>query len=185
MNTMSNPFAEEVMLWTPRRVEDNRGDFAEVFNKKIFAMETGFNGDFAQDNQSRSKRGVLRGLHYQVEPHAQGKLVRALHGAVFDVAVDIRRSSPTFGEWFGSVLSAEEGNQVWVPPGFAHGILALTDGAELLYKVTSYHSPDHERSIRWDDPAIGIVWPTEGIDEIHVSERDRRALLLEDAEVFA
>jgi dTDP-4-dehydrorhamnose 3,5-epimerase len=104
---------------------------------------------------------------------------------VFDVAVDIRRSSPTFGDWFGSVLSAEEGNQVWVPPGFAHGILALTDGAELLYKVTEYHSPDHERSIRWDDPAIGITWPTERVGEIHVSDRDTAAVLLKDAEVFA
>jgi dTDP-4-dehydrorhamnose 3,5-epimerase len=169
----------------PHRYTDARGQFVEMFNKNGFFEETGFDGEFVQDNQSRSRKGVLRGLHYQIEPHAQGKLVRAVAGVVFDVAVDIRRTSPTFGDWFGFELSAEKGNQVWIPPGFAHGILALTDGAELLYKVTEYHSPDHERSIRWDDPAIGIVWPTADIDEIHVSERDTSALLLRDAEVFA
>lgn len=177
--------SDTVVNMSPDRYIDDRGHFVETFNKQLFQEETGSDGEFVQDNQSRSRRGVLRGLHYQVEPHAQGKLVRAITGVVFDVAVDIRRSSSTFGDWFGSELSAEEGNQVWIPPGFAHGILALTDGAELLYKVTNYHSPEHERSIRWDDPAIGIDWPIGEISEVQVSERDTKAVLLKDAEVFA
>ena len=185
MNQDSQSAHGTVVNMCPDRYVDDRGHFAEIFNKAKFFEETGFDGDFVQDNQSRSNRGVLRGLHYQIEPYAQGKHVRAVRGALFDVAVDIRRSSQTFGDWFGSVLSADEGNQMWVPPGFAHGILALTDGAELLYKVTAYHSPDHERSIRWDDPAIGIVWPMDDIEEIHVSDRDTAAVLLKDAEVFA
>jgi dTDP-4-dehydrorhamnose 3,5-epimerase len=185
MNATRNPFSESVVAMKTQRFTDDRGFLIEAFNKRRFVEATGFTGEFVQDNQSRSRLGVLRGLHYQVEPHAQGKLVRAVTGVVFDVAVDIRSSSRTFGNWFGTELSAEKGNQIWIPPGFAHGFLALTDGAELLYRVTDYHSPDHERSIRWDDPAIGITWPIGGVGEIHLSERDKNAMLLKDADVFA
>ena len=186
MSSARDPTRDTVVaVSAPRRFTDDRGHFSETYNKNRFSEEAGFSGEFVQDNQSRSRRGVLRGLHYQIEPRAQGKLVRAVIGVVFDVAVDIRRSSPTFGDWSGVELSAEEGNQVWIPPGFAHGILALTDGAELLYKVTEFHSPEHERTIRWDDPTIGVVWPTEGISKVLVSEKDATAPLLKDAEVFA
>jgi len=184
MDMSRRSFRESVVVITPRRICDDRGQFAEVFNKDRFSEQTGFDGDFVQDNQSRSKRGVLRGLHYQIEPRAQGKLVRTVAGVVFDVVLDIRRSSSTFGDWFGVELSADEGNQLWIPPGFAHGVLALTDGAELVYKVTDFHSPKHERTIRWDDPAIGIEWPTEPIGNVILSEKDASAPLLAGAEVF-
>lgn len=180
----TQPFPE-LSLLTPRRFADDRGYFTETYNKAKFAAETGYDGEFVQDNHSRSGRGVLRGLHYQIEPRSQGKLVRVVFGAVFDVVVDIRRSSSTFGEWFGVELSGEVGNQIWIPPGFAHGFLALTDGAEVQYKTTDFHSPDHERTIRWDDPAVGVVWPTERVGRVLVSERDEAAPLLVDAEVFA
>lgn len=180
----TQPFPE-LSLLTPRRFADDRGYFTETYNKAEFAAETGYDGEFLQDNHSRSGRGVLRGLHYQIEPRSQGKLVRVVFGAVFDVVVDIRRSSSTFGEWFGVELSGEVGNQIWIPPGFAHGFLALTDGAEVQYKTTDFHSPDHERTIRWDDPAVGVVWPTERVGRVLVSERDEASPLLVDAEVFA
>jgi len=180
----TQPF-QELSLLTPRRFADDRGYFTETYNKAEFATETGYDGEFVQDNHSRSGRGVLRGLHYQIEPRSQGKLIRVVFGAVFDVVVDIRRSSSTFGQWFGVELSGEVGNQIWIPPGFAHGFLALTDGAEVQYKTTDFHSPDHERAIRWDDPAIGVVWPTERVGRVLVSERDEASPLLVDAEVFA
>lgn len=167
----------------PRLFSDERGHFFEAFNAREFEsyVESGF--EFVQDNHSRSKRYVLRGLHYQVQPRVQGKLVRVGLGSVFDVAVDIRKSSPTFGNWFGVELSDENLKQLWIPPGFAHGFLALTDPADLLYKVTDYYSPEYDRSIRWDDPDIGIEWPIEG--DPSLSMKDASAPYLRDAEVFA
>lgn len=162
---------------------DGRGHFFEAFNQQALEERIGAPWGFVQDNQSRSVKGVLRGLHYQLDPMAQGKLVRVVKGAVFDVAVDVRRSSPSFGEWFGVELSDENFKQLWVPPGYAHGFLALTDPADLLYKVTNYYSPEHDRAIRWDDPDIGIEWPLDG--EPLLSDKDATAPYLRDAEVFA
>jgi len=148
-----------LVLFTPRVFEDARGAFFESYNDGVFRAATGFDGSFVQDNHSISRRGVLRGLHYQRAPHAQGKLVRVVRGRVFDVAVDIRRDSPTFGRWEGVELSAENRLQFWIPPGFAHGFLALEDGTEFLYKVTTPWHKQSERTIRWDDPGIGVQWP--------------------------
>jgi dTDP-4-dehydrorhamnose 3,5-epimerase len=161
---------------------DARGSFFEAFNLESFRAHVRQNLDFVQDNQSRSKARVLRGLHYQVNPKAQGKLVRAVSGEVFDVAVDIRRSSATFGRWQGVLLSEENHRQFWIPPGFAHGFLALTGPADVIYKVTDYYSPDHDRSIRWDDPDIGIEWPLDGRPIL--SNKDANAPYLRDADVF-
>lgn len=172
-----------VLLVRPRRFADERGFFSEVWNKRAWA-EAGVAGEFVQDNHSRSARGVLRGLHYQLAPFAQAKLVRVSRGAVFDVAVDIRRSSPTFGKWVGMRLSAESGHQLFVPAGFAHGFLALEEGSEVQYKVSEVYSPEHDRSIRADDPAIGIDWPLPRGDW-RLSPKDLAAPLLEDAELFA
>ncbi|MBL0352625.1 MAG: dTDP-4-dehydrorhamnose 3,5-epimerase [Candidatus Dechloromonas phosphoritropha] len=166
-----------LLILEPRVFGDDRGIFFESFNRNIFREATGVDAEFVQDNQSRSEKNVLRGLHYQVSPRAQGKLVRVVQGAVFDVAVDIRKDSPTFGQWVGETLSAENKKQVWIPPGFAHGFLTLTDSAEFLYKTTDYYSPDHERCIAWDDPKIGINWPLTATAFI-ISEKDRRALPL-------
>ena len=174
---------EAPALLRPRLFADERGHFFEAFQQRAFEQQAHRSIVFVQDNQSRSRMNVLRGLHYQLEPMAQGKLVRVVKGAVFDVAVDIRRSSPTFGEWFGVELSEENFKQLWIPPGFAHGFLALTDPADLLYKVTEYYAPDHDRSIRWDDPDIGIEWPLE--DDPILSEKDADAPYLRDAEVLA
>lgn len=149
----------EVLLIEPKVFGDDRGFFFESFNARAFAQATGFAADFVQDNHSKSARSVLRGLHYQVAPKAQGKLVRVVQGEVFDVAVDLRKNSKTFGQWVGELLSAENKRQLWIPPGFAHGFLTLSDTAEFLYKTTDYYSPEHERCICWDDPEIGIVWP--------------------------
>lgn len=169
----------------PTVIRDDRGLFFEAFRLDEFASRTTDDDawSFVQENQSRSRLGVLRGLHYQLDPVAQGKLVRVTQGAVFDVAVDIRRSSPSFGEWLGVELSDDNHRQLWVPPGFAHGFVALTDPADVLYKVTEYFSPDHDRSIRWNDPGIGIEWP---LDKGPIlSEKDASAPYLRDAEVFA
>ena len=163
--------------------EDDRGFFFESFNQMVFEDLVGRPVPFVQDNHSRSAQGVLRGLHYQLPPSAQGKLVRVTRGAVFDVAVDIRRSSPTFGGWVGYELSEDNFRQLWVPEGFAHGFLALTDSAEVQYKTTAYYEPDRERSLLWDDPAIGIEWPLDGNAPI-VSTKDAAAPDLSDAEVF-
>ena len=171
----------EVVLFTPKLFGDDRGFFYESFNARAFSEVTGLQPDFVQDNHSRSVKGVLRGLHYQLH-RAQGKLVRVVHGEVFDVAVDIRRSSPTFGKWVGSYLSAENKHQLWVPEGFAHGFVVLSDSAEFLYKTTDYYAPEHERCISWNDPAIGIDWPLKG--EPALSGKDRQGKCLADADVF-
>jgi dTDP-4-dehydrorhamnose 3,5-epimerase len=173
----------DVKTFVPRVFEDERGFFFESWNSRTSAETTGYDGQFVQDNHSGSVRGVLRGLHYQVPPRPQGKLVRAVSGVVFDVAVDIQRSSPTFGDWLGVELSADNKKQLWVPPGYAHGFLAISEWAEIVYKVTDYYSPEHDRSIRWDDPDIGVEWPIEG-DPI-VSDKDASAPYLAEAEVFA
>lgn len=148
----------DVLIIEPKVFGDERGFFFESFNQKAFNEATGLDVNFVQDNHSRSAKGVLRGLHYQVQ-QPQGKLVRVVRGAVFDVAVDIRQGSPTFGKWVGVELSEENHKQLWVPPGFAHGFLVLSDSAEFLYKTTDYYAPQHERSIAWNDSAIGIAWP--------------------------
>ncbi|HTS21389.1 MAG TPA: dTDP-4-dehydrorhamnose 3,5-epimerase [Casimicrobiaceae bacterium] len=150
----------DVLLIEPRVFGDARGFFFESWNQRAFAA-AGLDGIFVQDNHSRSLRGVLRGLHYQVE-HAQGKLVRVCAGEVFDVAVDIRRSSPTFGRWVGMNLSADNRRMLWIPPGFAHGFLVVSEAAEFLYKTTDYWYPEHERTLLWNDPALAIDWPLEG-----------------------
>ena len=167
----------------PDVFHDDRGYFQESWNRALFSESIRPGVDFVQDNHSRSAKGVLRGLHYQVEPHAQGKLVQVVSGTVWDVAVDLRRSSPTFKEWVGLELSAENRKQLWIPPGFAHGFLALTDPADLIYKVTAYYSRAHDRSIRWDDPDIAIEWPLNG--EPILSDKDASAPYLRDAEAFA
>jgi dTDP-4-dehydrorhamnose 3,5-epimerase len=172
----------EVMLIEPKVFGDTRGFFFESFNQKAFSEATGVSTAFVQDNHSRSTKGVLRGLHYQIH-QPQGKLVRVVRGAVFDVAVDVRRSSPYFGRWVGYELSEENQRQLWVPPGFAHGFLVLSDTADFLYKTTEYYAPQHERSILWNDPQIGIDWPAAG--EVRLSAKDQAAALLRDAEVFA
>ncbi|AEJ11997.1 MULTISPECIES: dTDP-4-dehydrorhamnose 3,5-epimerase [Pseudomonas] len=172
----------EVVLFTPKVFGDERGFFYESFNARVFNEVTGLQPDFVQDNHSRSVKGVLRGLHYQLAPHAQGKLVRVVQGEVFDVAVDIRRSSPTFGKWVGAVLSAENKNQLWIPPGFAHGFVTLSETAEFLYKTTDFYSPKCERCIAWDDPAVGIEWPIDFIPSL--SGKDQLGVALADAELF-
>jgi dTDP-4-dehydrorhamnose 3,5-epimerase len=149
----------EVLVIEPKVFGDARGFFFESFNARDFREATGLDVTFVQDNHSGSSRGVLRGLHYQIE-QPQGKLVRVVQGEVFDVAVDLRRSSPRFGQWVGEILSAENRRQLWIPPGFAHGFLVLSEWAELQYKATDYYAPANERSVRWDDPTVGISWPT-------------------------
>ena len=162
-----------LMVFEPRVFTDERGAFFESFNEVKFREATGFTGSFVQDNHSISHKDVLRGLHYQLPPHAQGKLVRVVAGAVFDVAVDIREGSPTFGRWAGVELSAANRRQFWIPAGFAHGFLALEDGTEFLYKTTDFWDAASERSIRWDDPEIAVAWPLEQVPV--VSEKDAEA----------
>jgi dTDP-4-dehydrorhamnose 3,5-epimerase len=170
-----------VVLLEPKLFGDDRGFFMESFNARDFALATGVDAAFVQDNHSRSERGVVRGLHFQVR-QPQGKLVRVVSGSVFDVAVDVRRSSPTFGRWFGAELSATNHRQLWIPEGFAHGFVVTSETADFLYKTTDYWAPEHERCIRWNDPAIGIDWPQ--TDAPKLSERDAGAGLLADAEIF-
>ena len=172
----------EVILLEPRVFSDDRGWFYESFNARSFAQATGLDVSFVQDNHSRSSRGVLRGLHYQLPPAAQGKLVRAVTGSILDVAVDIRRSSPTFGQWVAETLSADNKRQLWVPAGFAHGFVALEDGTEVLYKTTDYYDKASERSIRWDDPAIAIGWPKDLTPLL--ADKDAAAPMLAGADVF-
>jgi dTDP-4-dehydrorhamnose 3,5-epimerase len=167
----------------PNVFQDPRGYFFESWNSEVFRDLTTESVEFVQDNHSGSSRHVLRGLHYQVPPIPQGKLVRAIEGVVFDVAVDIRKSSPTFGNWFGTELTAENRRQLWIPPGFAHGFLVLSDWAEVVYKASGFYSTEHDRSIRWDDPQVGIEWPID--TEPLLSEKDSSAPLLRDAELFA
>ncbi|BBU03907.1 dTDP-4-dehydrorhamnose 3,5-epimerase [Aeromonas allosaccharophila] len=149
----------DVLIFEPKVFGDERGFFFESFNHKLFEKAVGYQVNFVQDNHSKSSKGVLRGLHYQLPPHAQGKLVRCVAGEVFDVAVDIRKSSPTFGQWVGVHLSGENKRQLWIPEGFAHGFVTLTDTAEFLYKTTDYYAPLFEASINWDDKDIAIEWP--------------------------
>lgn len=172
----------EVLLLTPKVFGDERGFFLESYNARRFQEATGLQVDFVQDNHSRSTQGVLRGLHYQLPPHAQGKLVRVIQGEVFDVAVDIRRSSAYFGRWVGAILSADNHQQLWIPAGFAHAFLTLSPTAEFLYKTTDYYAPVCERCIRWDDPEIAIQWPFAG--EVLLSTKDRAGATLATAEVF-
>jgi dTDP-4-dehydrorhamnose 3,5-epimerase len=173
----------EVLEITPRRFGDERGFFCETYNLERFT-QAGIDLVFVQDNHSYSAAaGVLRGLHYQLPPRAQDKLVRVVRGAILDVAVDIRRGSPTFGEWVSLEVSAEKGNQILVPKGFAHGFVTLVDHTEVIYKVTDVYSPERDRSIRFDDPAIGIDWPLMAAS-LTLSEKDKAAPLLRDAEIF-
>ncbi len=153
----------DVWLIKPRVFGDDRGFFYESFNRKAFKEATGLEPQFVQDNHSKSARGVLRGLHYQLPPHGQGKLVRVTQGAVFDVAVDIRKSSPTFGQWVGEILSAENQSQMWIPPGFAHGFLTISESAEFLYKTTDFYEPSSEAAIAWNDRDLAIEWPLEAL----------------------
>lgn len=171
----------DVLLLEPDIFEDERGFFFESFNEKRFANIARVKPQFAQDNHSKSMQNVLHGLHYQIQ-HTQAKLVRAIVGEVFDVAVDIRKSSPTFGRWVGAVLSAENKKQMWIPEGFAHGFVVTSDSAEFLYKTTDYWAPEYERCIAWNDPAIGIKWPLD-VPPV-LSAKDQQGLLLADAEVF-
>ena len=165
----------EVMIIEPKVFGDERGFFYESFNQKTFNETTGSHYQFVQDNHSRSSKGVLRGLHYQIE-QPQGKLVRVVRGAVFDVAVDIRKSSPTFGQWVGVELSEDNHKQLWIPAGFAHGFLVLSDSADFLYKTTDYYAPQHERCIAWNDPEINIQWPLlqNEISSPRISEKDSK-----------
>lgn len=172
----------EVLIVEPKVFGDDRGFFYESFNQRQWETATGLSPSFVQDNHSRSIRGVLRGLHYQIE-QAQGKLVRCVLGEVFDVAVDIRKSSATFGKWVGVHLSAANKRQLWVPEGFAHGFLVLSDIAEFLYKTTDYYAPEHERCIIWNDPDIGIEWPFDETPKL--SGKDAQGAKFMDAELFA
>ena len=169
-----------VLLLEPKVFGDARGFFLESWNRKTFA-DLGLDLDFVQDNHSRSAKGVLRGIHYQLH-QPQGKLVRVVSGAVFDVAVDLRRSSPHFGRWTGHELSADNRRMMWVPPGFGHGFLVRSEMADFLYKTTAPYAPEWDRGIRWDDPDIGIVWPLDGLPQL--SAKDKIQPLLEDAEVY-
>ena len=171
----------EVLIIEPNIASDSRGFFFESFNEKEFSQSTGLNVRFVQDNHSQSTKGVLRGLHYQIQ-QPQGKLVRVVRGAVFDVAVDIRRSSPTFGQWAGAELTEENCRQLWAPIGFAHGFLVLSDRADFLYKATDYYAPQFERSILWNDPKIGIQWPLN--EEPQLSAKDKASLLFEQADTY-
>ena len=169
----------EVLIIEPKVFGDQRGFFFESFNQKAFNDATGLDAKFVQDNHSRSTKGVLRGLHYQIQ-QPQGKLVRVVRGAVFDVAVDLRKASPNFGRWVGVELSEDNHRQLWVPPGFAHGFLVTTDSADFLYKTTEYYAPEFERCVAWNDPAIGVAWPLAG-NAPQLSVKDQAGVLLMSA----
>ena len=172
----------DLLLIEPQVFGDDRGFFYESFNQNKFEEAIKRKINFVQDNHSKSVKGVLRGLHYQLTPKAQGKLVRVIQGEVFDVAVDIRRSSPTFGKWAGEIISSENKKQLWIPEGFAHGFLTLSDTAEFLYKTTDFYSPEHEQSILWDDETIGIDWP---MKEVSMSSKDKASLSFKEAKYFS
>jgi dTDP-4-dehydrorhamnose 3,5-epimerase len=182
MNVISTSISE-VLVIEPKVFGDSRGFFFESFNHKNFNQVTGLDVKFVQDNHSRSAKGVLRGLHYQIR-QPQGKLVRVVQGQVFDVAVDIRRSSPTFGQWVGVELTEDNYRQLWVPPGFAHGFYVLSDTADFLYKTTDYYLPDLERSLLWNDPTVAVSWPIQADVSPIVSAKDKIAPKLTDAELF-
>jgi dTDP-4-dehydrorhamnose 3,5-epimerase len=171
----------DVLILEPKVFGDARGFFYESFNARDFRTATGLDVQFVQDNHSRSAKGVLRGLHYQIQ-HPQGKLVRVTQGEVFDVAVDLRRNSPQCGQWAGVVLSAANNRQMWIPPGFAHGFVVLSDSAEFLYKTTDYWYPEHERSLLWNDPTVGVQWPMEGAPLL--AGKDVAGLSLDKVELF-
>ncbi len=171
-----------VLLIEPEVFGDDRGLFFESFNQKRFEEALGHKINFVQDNHSKSVKGVLRGLHYQLPPKAQGKLVRVTQGEVFDVAVDLRQSSPTFGKWVSEIISADNKKQMWIPEGFAHGFLTLSDTAEFLYKTTDFYSKDHEQAIIWDDETIGIDWP---MKDVSLSSKDNGALSFKEAKYFS
>ena len=173
----------DLVLFEPRVFGDERGFFFESFNEREFVDAVGHSVDFVQDNHSRSRRGVLRGLHYQLPPHAQGKLVRVTSGEVFDVAVDIRKGSPTFGQWVGEILSESNKRQLWIPPGFAHGFVTLSDSADFVYKTSDFYTPTAERCIMWNDPQIGIDWPLTVAPQ--VSAKDTQGLPFAQADLFA
>ena len=169
------------LILEPKVFGDARGFFMESYNARVFREATGLDVDFVQDNHSRSAKGVLRGLHYQIQ-QAQGKLVRVVRGSVFDVAVDLRRSSPTFGQWVGVTLSEENNRQFWIPPGFAHGFLVTSDSADFLYKTTDYYAPEHERSLAWNDPDVGVAWPLDAAPLL--SAKDLAGKPLGECETF-
>lgn len=178
----------EVILLEPQRFEDERGWFMEAFHQQRFAAGLAALGvvaptQWSQDNESCSRRGVLRGLHYQLAPQAQGKLIRVSQGAIFDVAVDVRRTSPRFGRWVGVTLTADQGRQIWIPPGFAHGFLSLEDNTHVLYKTTAPYAPECERALRWNDPLLGIGWPVLA-EALIISGKDATAPMLMQADVF-
>ncbi|HLO92867.1 MAG TPA: dTDP-4-dehydrorhamnose 3,5-epimerase [Burkholderiaceae bacterium] len=173
----------EVLLIEPRVFGDARGFFTESWNQQAFDQAVGSEVRFVQDNHSRSARGVLRGMHFQLPPHAQGKLVRVVSGRVFDVAVDMRRDSPRFGQWEGYELSADNHRQLWIPPGFAHGFLVLSESADFLYKTTNYYAPQAEGALAWNDPTVGIEWPLDGITP-QLADKDAKAPRLQDAPYF-
>ncbi|MBA1239608.1 dTDP-4-dehydrorhamnose 3,5-epimerase [Pseudomonas kunmingensis] len=172
----------DVLIIQPKVFGDERGFFYESFNAAAFEAATGLQRQFVQDNHSKSQRGVLRGLHYQIQ-QPQGKLVRVVAGEVFDVAVDLRKSSPSFGRWVGTHLSAQNQRQLWIPEGFAHGFVVLSESAEFLYKTTDYYAPEHERSLLWNDPELGIEWPFD--EPPQLSAKDQAGKCLSDAELFA
>ena len=182
MNVIKTDIAD-LLIIEPRVFGDDRGFFYESFNEKLWCEKTGVEVSFVQDNHSRSSRGVLRGLHYQMTPAAQGKLVRCVSGEVFDVAVDIRKSSATFGRWVGVYLSAENKRQFWLPAGFAHGFMVLSESAEFLYKATDYYAPEQERAIRWDDPDLKIDWPGDVVPVL--SAKDAQAPCFRETECFS
>ena len=181
MNAIPTPLPG-VLILEPRLFGDARGFFLESWNARAFAQATGLDTHFVQDNHSRSRRGVLRGLHYQIR-QPQGKLVRVVRGAVFDVAVDLRKSSPTFGRWFGVELTEDNHRQLWVPPGFGHGFLVLSESADVLYKATDYYAPEHERSLLWNDTAVRVEWPLDGTEPL-LSAKDAAGLPLAQCEVY-
>jgi dTDP-4-dehydrorhamnose 3,5-epimerase len=172
-----------VLVIQPRVFGDERGLFFESFNQRAFDAAVGEHIEFVQDNHSRSQRGVLRGMHYQLPPHSQGKLVRVTNGRVFDVVVDMRRNSRTFGRWVGTELDGREHRQLWIPAGLAHGFLVLSDAADFLYKATNYYAPSAEGAVRWDDPQLAISWPDPGVP-IQLSDKDRAASLFAQAATF-
>ena len=172
----------DVLIIEPIVFRDDRGIFFESYNQKIFSKKTGLNLNFVQDNYSRSKKNVLRGMHYQIK-YPQGKIVSVLRGEVFDVVIDLRTASSTFGKWFGVILSEENNRQLWIPPGFAHGFLVISDSADFFYKTTDYYAPQYERCIRWDDQDISIKWPISGINPI-LTPKDAQGLSFKIADVF-
>lgn len=177
------PFSDVILIQN-KIYGDARGFFMESYNEKYFREATGLNLRFVQDNHTRSNRGVLRGVHYQLPPHAQGKFIRVTNGAVYDIFVDLRKNSPTFGKWAGITLRDSDGKSLWIPPGFGHGFLVLEDGTDFLYKTTDFYSPQSERAIAWNDPEIGIQWPLDLTGTPLLSAKDAKAPQLSVAKVF-